>query len=244
MTGYIWTVSSGGAITAGGGNQDNTMTVTWNTAGIQTVSVNYINTNNCIATAPAIRNVTVSNTPPAQIALNNLTVTSGQSLCWNASQTITVGGTGVFNVQNGGSATLMADQKIIMLPGVHVNQGGYLHAYITSQCQYCNASQKSFFALDGPDFTQDTYSGKVIIRPTFLVYPNPNRGEFTIAITNDGNAADVTVEIYSMQGERIMKEKFTGKKKFKLTLSTRPAGIYFLRVIMGNIAETVKIIKD
>lgn len=53
MTGYTWNVSSGGTITGGGGMNDNTMTVTWNTAGAQNVSVIYTNTDGCTA-APAI----------------------------------------------------------------------------------------------------------------------------------------------------------------------------------------------
>jgi hypothetical protein len=50
MTNYIWTVSSGGVITAGGGTSDNTVTVTWTVAGAQTVSVTYTNSNGCIGT--------------------------------------------------------------------------------------------------------------------------------------------------------------------------------------------------
>ncbi|MEI7664169.1 MAG: GEVED domain-containing protein, partial [Bacteroidota bacterium] len=47
MTGYTWTVSAGGAITAGTGT--NSITVTWNTSGAQTVSVNYANASGCTA---------------------------------------------------------------------------------------------------------------------------------------------------------------------------------------------------
>ena len=57
MTGYSWNVSSGGVITAGGGT--NTITVTWNTSGSQTVSVNYISGSGCGAASPTILPVTV-----------------------------------------------------------------------------------------------------------------------------------------------------------------------------------------
>jgi hypothetical protein len=46
-TNYIWSVSAGGTITAGGSSTDNTVTVTWNTVGNQTVSVIYTDTNGC-----------------------------------------------------------------------------------------------------------------------------------------------------------------------------------------------------
>ena len=63
MTNYIWAVSAGGTITAGGTTNSNTVTVTWNTAGAQTVSVNYTNSNGCTAAAPTVFNVTVNALP-------------------------------------------------------------------------------------------------------------------------------------------------------------------------------------
>ena len=68
MTGYIWSVSAGGTITGGGGAGNNTVIVTWNTAGAQTVSVNYTNTNGCTAAAPIVHNVTVNALPVPALA--------------------------------------------------------------------------------------------------------------------------------------------------------------------------------
>jgi hypothetical protein len=75
MTSYVWTVSAGGSITAGAGTS--AVTVTWNTAGAQTVSVNYTNGNGCTAAAPTVYNVTV-NTAPVP------TITGTTSLCVNS----------------------------------------------------------------------------------------------------------------------------------------------------------------
>jgi hypothetical protein len=60
MTGYLWTVSAGGTFTGGG---TNTITVTWNTVGTQTVCVNYTNTYGCTATAPTCNTVIVNPRP-------------------------------------------------------------------------------------------------------------------------------------------------------------------------------------
>ena len=68
MTNYIWAVSAGGTITAGGTTNSNTVTVTWNTAGAQTVSVNYTNSNGCTAAAPTVFNVTVNALPVPTLA--------------------------------------------------------------------------------------------------------------------------------------------------------------------------------
>jgi hypothetical protein len=63
MTNYAWTVSAGGMITAGGSASDNTVTVTWNTAGARTVMVNYHDLNGCTAIAPVVFPVTVNPLP-------------------------------------------------------------------------------------------------------------------------------------------------------------------------------------
>lgn len=66
MTGYTWSISSGGTITGGAGT--NQITVTWSVAGAQTVSVNYINSNSCTAASPTVKNITVNPLPPATIS--------------------------------------------------------------------------------------------------------------------------------------------------------------------------------
>jgi len=75
MTGYTWTTSAGGTITAGGAT--NTVTVTWGTTGAQTVSVNYTNSSNCTAAAATSYAVTVN-------ALPAPTITGTASICQGA----------------------------------------------------------------------------------------------------------------------------------------------------------------
>ena len=105
-TDYVWAVSPGGTITAGGGPTDNTATVSWNASGAQTVSVNYTTTAGCTAGDPATLAVDVQ--PLPIITLNGddnvcagstgvvYTTESGKSLyTWSVSAggTITAGGT-------------------------------------------------------------------------------------------------------------------------------------------------------
>jgi hypothetical protein len=103
MTGYTWSLSSGGTITAGSGTR--TITVTWTTAGSQTVSVNYTNTNGCTGVSPTVKSVTVNPLPvptitgPATVCsgTNGVTYTTETGMnnyIWNVSAggTITAGG--------------------------------------------------------------------------------------------------------------------------------------------------------
>jgi uncharacterized protein (TIGR02145 family) len=72
MTNYSWNISAGGSITAGGGTMDNTVTVLWNTAGLQTVSVNYVMGTGCTAPLPTVYNVAVHALPVPALAGTNI----------------------------------------------------------------------------------------------------------------------------------------------------------------------------
>jgi uncharacterized protein (TIGR02145 family) len=101
MTNYVWNVSAGGSITAGGGPANNTVTVTWNTPGAQTVSVNYNDANGCTALAPTVHPVTVNPLPvpsvngPASVCLNSTTTYLTDAGMFNY----------IWNVSAGGSIT-------------------------------------------------------------------------------------------------------------------------------------------
>lgn len=99
MTNYQWVVSAGGTVTAGGGPANNTITVTWNTAGAQTVSVNYNDANGCTALLPVVYNVTVNPLPvpavagPASVCLNSTATYSAVAGMSNYTWSVSAGGT-------------------------------------------------------------------------------------------------------------------------------------------------------
>ncbi len=72
---YSWVVV-GGFITSGGLGTDNTATVTWNTPGPQSISVNYELPVGCSAASPTVYNVTVNDEPTITLG-GNPSVCSG-----------------------------------------------------------------------------------------------------------------------------------------------------------------------
>ncbi|MCX6246080.1 MAG: hypothetical protein NTU98_15405 [Bacteroidetes bacterium] len=108
MTGYTWTITSGGTITAGAGT--NTITVTWNTAGLQTVTVNYVNTNGCTAATATSKTVTV-NALPVPTITGLATVCAGTTGVTYYTQTGMTGYT--WTVSSGGTITAGAGTGII-----------------------------------------------------------------------------------------------------------------------------------
>jgi len=99
MTNYCWSVSAGGAITAGGTTTSSSVTVSWNNVGAQTVSIIYTDANGCTATAPAVYNVTVN-------ALPAPTITGQNSMCINSGNYMYTTESGMlnysWNVSSGG----------------------------------------------------------------------------------------------------------------------------------------------
>jgi hypothetical protein len=77
MTNYTWNVT-GGIITAGAGT--NSIEVTWNTAGTQTVDVNYSNSNGCSAATPVAYPVAVLELPVPTISGANVACESAAYL--------------------------------------------------------------------------------------------------------------------------------------------------------------------
>jgi uncharacterized protein (TIGR02145 family) len=65
---YVWAVSAGGTVTAGGGPADPSVTVHWTVTGAQTVSVNYQAGPGCSSPSPTVKGVTVNPLPTATIA--------------------------------------------------------------------------------------------------------------------------------------------------------------------------------
>lgn len=77
---------------------------------------------------------------PTTATVQNLTLTPGHDTCFQAKQSITVGGSGTtVTVQNGVFANFIAGQKINFLPTFKALPGSNLHAYITPNGQYCAA---------------------------------------------------------------------------------------------------------
>jgi hypothetical protein len=99
MANYSWTVSADGTITSGLGS--NSITVTWNAAGSQSVSVTYTTVNQCPAAAPAIYPVTVYPFNPATI--NGPTSICGIPSLYNSYSTEEGMSNYVWNVSSGGT---------------------------------------------------------------------------------------------------------------------------------------------
>jgi len=131
------------------------------------------------------------------------------------------------------------------LPNASVISGGYLHAYITSDCFYCNAVTHTLpqaFKEDTGSVGQEVETNALATGNFFRVYPNPTTGSFTLESTVPKHLSGV-VEIYGMQGEKLLDEHLPDAGKHEFSLQGKPAGIYIIRVISEGVSGTARIVK-
>ncbi len=180
---------------------------------------------------------------PADITVSG-TVASGQTNCYNATDTITVAGTPLtFTVQSDGSATFIAGQKISFKPATTVAEGGYMHGYITLTNEYCtNPTPPMVSNLSQASGVSEVMPGMQEGQGVH-VYPNPTAGNFTIETRGSGKSLITKVDIYSMSGGKIASENFDAMIKHEFSVPGLKPGMYFIQVISGDHAETVKLIK-
>lgn len=215
MTGYIWTVSAGGTITAGAGTQS--ITVTWNTAGAQQVSVLYTSSLGCNPFTPAIYSITVNPVPNAPvITLSGYTLTSDapQGNQWYMNGVLIPGATNAsYLVLQTGSYT-----SIVTLNGV----------------------------ASGPsNIVNVIYVGiSTVEAGQFGLYPNPSNGLFTASLTWPTTEM-FTIRVYNNLGSLMFEQKdilVDGSARQLVDLSAAPNGIYTVSFTSGNSRVIRKII--
>ena len=178
----------------------------------------------------------------------NITATgtiSGDT-CINATQVITVGGTpNTFVVTPTANVTMIAGQKIGFLPGSTVQAGAYLHGYITTNGQYCTTQTRPMVVAGEQEITEKepTQAGAFGKKMQIRVFPNPVSTSFKLTVAGMEDNSSAKMELYNMNGLKILSEELTGKSGRIFDISALPAGLYLVKVICGENVEMVKVVK-
>ena len=201
-------------------------------------TITYTATGLSLAGCTSSHDVVVTVVPAVPVNLS-VTGTVSDTRCYNATSTITVaGGATTFVVQApGGNVTFIAGQNILFEPGTHVQSGAYMHGYISTT--YClNPAAPITAAATGQDEPQMNLS-----TTNFTIFPNPTSGNFTLVQKGEKTYGTVKVEVYTMNGEKIMTERMIGEQRHEFQFSDIPAGLYFVKIVADDYVETIKLIK-
>jgi len=183
------------------------------------------------------------------VPLKNMSVLSGETVCFDATETIITGGGGTtFDVQNGGSATLIAGQSIQMLDGTTIQAGGYFLGTIAPYGPWCDGGgstplmpQQGQPVIDADNISlgiPQSYESK------FRIYPNPTSGMITVELRSGiEHQQEIIIHVYGTRGELVFSEVITSSMKQEISLAEMPAGVYFIRITSRNITEIVKVVK-
>jgi hypothetical protein len=196
----------------------------------------------CVSGSPATSNmvIMVVNSIPQNTTVQDVTIGSGQSECYNALQSIIVaGGSSIFVVDNNGSATFIAGELIRFLPGTTVLGGGYLLGQIAPTGPFCGGVYPAAAIV----VTGETESTMQVDRAFFMIYPNPTAGNFTLVRKDGKQDGNLAVEISGIRGERVSRTEFPGGNRHEFNITEIPAGLYFVHIIAADHAETIKLVK-
>jgi len=229
---YTWTFPAGWVQTAGDTTNSVTVSVGAGSGDIQVTP-----STPCGTGTPRILSVAPV---PISLTVTNIIISGGQVQCFNAVGTIYVAGDNTtFTVQAGGSATMIAGQNIIYLPGTTVDSGGYMHGYISTE--FCmNPSNP---VVNNPLAHTDALlmNGDSAINTMVRIYPNPTPGDFTLEIAGNPDTG-IQIEIFSISGNRVFVKNIHGAKN-TINTGELQRGMYFIHLTTGTKKEVVKLIK-
>ncbi|MFZ4523013.1 MAG: GEVED domain-containing protein [Bacteroidales bacterium] len=221
-------------------------------AGTGLPTYSYVPSNNdqvtCVVTSNYVcpsGNPATSNVVTMIIVATNTSVTgiipSPLSICFDASNTVTVAGGGnTFVVQSGASATMIAGVKISYLPGASVLSGGYMHGYITSTNSYCGSLPPAMVAVVEGGIEQEPLP--TLETGKFSVFPNPSTGAFTIRRLGEVLPGKIHVDIFDVRGRKISETSYSGERSHEFNMNSVPPGIYFIKILTGEQVDSFKLI--
>jgi len=82
---------------------------------------------------------------------------------------------------------------------------------------------------------------KSVENDVFLIYPNPNTGQFTIIRNNAEQGGELTLVVYQINGQKVVEETSI-QEKTEINLTHLSKGIYYLQVRSATTVVTKKVI--
>ena len=81
------------------------------------------------------------------------------------------------------------------------------------------------------------------LEDSFVVYPNPNNGEFNVKLKSNSNQ-DINIQVFDIRGRSVLNQTYNNTRDFNqnINLNNAQSGMYLLNVSDGERTATKKII--
>ena len=184
--------------------------------------------------------VSVASSIPNGRELWNIQTGAGQSVCFDALHIITVAGYGNwFEVLYGGQVTLIAGEKVELLPGTMVHSGGYLWAGIDTNGTFCGTDHillPVFSDVNSVDFVAGSDD-------RYRAFPNPARSEMVLVIPESAREKKLKIRITDIYGRSLQEFSSENNIRIPLCFDGLPDGLYLIRILDGTGARVVRVVK-
>ncbi len=180
-----------------------------------------------------------ANAPPTYEVIQDIIIANGETQCFNATNTITVAGSGTtVNINSGGEVIFIAGNKIVFNPGFHSHPGSYSYAYITTTGNYCSNPLPPG-APNAEIIEEKSSDIQYLVKdndPDIRIYPNPTSGHFTIDFMGEETTADI--QVLNFQGKKIRGLDCRSQTQAEININYLPTGMYI--VIIKTDMEIIK----
>jgi D-alanyl-D-alanine carboxypeptidase len=175
------------------------------------------------------------------LPITNLSLPDGVTGCFNAIDTIIVAGEGItVDFLYGSSATFIAGQSIRLMPGFHAHSGSWMDAYITTNSTFCDGPTGAIVQnepiLKSGDLVRESVVGN---ERQMKIFPNPNKGNFTVELINVDNGEIIVVD---MLGSIVYRNKLTATGVNNIDLGRMANGLYVVKISDGKELLTKKVL--
>jgi gliding motility-associated-like protein/uncharacterized repeat protein (TIGR01451 family) len=264
MTNYVWTISAGGAITSGAGT--NSILVTWNSTGNQSVNVIYTNLSDCISTltnfavvvdvCPADLSVvkTASNMHPLIGRNLVFTIVAANSGPYEATSVVMVdvipsGYTYISSSATTGTFDPVTSVWSMDKMSIDATESLTITATVKPSGDYLNTASISAFEID--ENMGNNISSVEPIPTDFFIpegfSPNDDGINDLLVIRGIVNFPENTFTIFNRWGNKVYDaspytDKWDGKSTYGITVGgdKLPTGTYFYLLDLGDGSDVIK----
>ena len=194
---------------------------------------NYPATSTTVSDGYTFDDISITKVSPlTNLTIQNVAITDNQSGCFDATNILTVAGSGsTVNIYSGGEANFIAGSKVVFNPGFYAHLGSEVNAFISTGT-YCSSLPPMVATTINDEDNSESPDMVINLSPEIKIYPNPSQGQFIIDFVNE----DIHAEIYIFDtyGKKVYQAICLEQNRKEVDISYLPPGMYLIVIKTDN----------